>query len=321
MMKNLFIVVAAVVFLAMCGLIWVNRGSEKIVTGAVMAIIPFALAIIMGVLVFGGEPSIVETFSTNFFYDHERKLPLASGWLAHHRSDVSPFLPFAPGALLKIRPELFASAEDPTGQTLYHHLLQRGILDWMTTRYRGSWETELVPFDIGNTRGERFGPAPGSLPSHILSTADLKRLFSGNWFEEIDWPIPPQLAVPPGTTMTVTPPSRKEGAMEYGDITLRTRFVTLSIRTEAAMWIRSVGSYQQLAATQAEAERLGTAVYVVRIRAEFTRWRSGHPDMPRYKAWVRQIGDQLKARLDERAIWQQVKEDYLLQAGALGARR
>jgi hypothetical protein len=121
--------------------------------------------------------------------------------------------------------------------------------------------------------------------------------------------------------MTVTPPTRKERAMEYGDITLRAPFVTLSIRTEAAMWIRSVGSYQQLAATPVEVERLGTAVYVVRIRADFSRWRSGHPDMPRYKAWVRQLADQLKARLDERIVWQHVKEDYLLHVAAIEARK
>jgi hypothetical protein len=96
MIRNLFMAVAVVVFVAMCALIWVNRGSEKIVTGAVTAIIPFALAVILGVLVFGGEPSIVETFSTNFFYDHERKLPLASGWLAHRRSDLSHSLPSRP---------------------------------------------------------------------------------------------------------------------------------------------------------------------------------------------------------------------------------
>ena len=48
--------------------------------------------------------------------------------------------------------------------------------------------------------------------------------------------------------------------------------------------------------SEEEHNRLATVTYIVRFSANFTRWLSGHPDMPKYKSWARQLAEMTTER-------------------------
>jgi len=78
--------------------------------------------------------------------------------------------------------------------------------------------------------------------------------------------------------------------------------------------MRSLGGYRVLMGYSSDQDRdFASAQYVVDIRAQFSRLRSGHPNMPKYKKWVSQIISALRAGLDEQVLWSQTRENYLFR--------
>ena len=225
---------------------------------------------------------------------------------------------FAPAALFKERPELFRDKADQDGATLYHHLLQKSLIDWMGLVYRGSWRTEVLTFESAIGREMRFQPAPSAgeeEPSRVLKTEEVAKLVRDNKFAGIDTVISPQIALPPKAELMVTPPTKRaDGIQEVGEIVIKNKFCKVSIRTENSGGIRSIGAYRDLVGMSLqESGNLWTARYIVRFEAEFSRWWSGNPQMPKYKKWARQLVDGMKAQFDEELIWRGVREDYLFQ--------
>jgi len=219
---------------------------------------------------------------------------------------------FAPGALFKAHPEFFSNPADSEGQSLYHHLLQRAIIDWMGLTYSGTWQVEMLQFDLPIGREGRFEPIQGaSEKSEILSTEQIEKLLDGNRFANIHAGIPPRIALPPGTRIKITPPQTKTG-LETGEILLENEFCSISIKTQFSSWFRGVGAYKRLAGiTDEESDKLATANYVVRINVRFDRLRSNHPKMAMYKTWASELSEGLRRQFDEQVIWSKTKEDFI----------
>lgn len=302
-------------------LVWLNRGSEKILTAVIPIVIAALIGVVLAVFVFGGEPPVTEIFPSSFLYKISNKMPADLPWVLQSRRFVP--MQFAPGELYKVRPEFFTDSSDPQGTMLYHHLLQKSMIDFLGMLYRGSWQTEILHFELPGFREQRFAPVEGSTePTKVFTATEIANLLKGNKFAGINSGISPQIAVPPGTTLEILVPHRKNGGLEQGEILLKNWFFTVSIQTVGSHWMRSAGGYQQLAGiSDQDAADLGTSMYTVRFKARFSRWLSGNPSMPKYKAWARQLADELRARFDEQVIWQKTKEDYLFlkETGALGA--
>ena len=311
MKAAVILVVIGLVTLFASYLVWMNRASEKILT----AVIPIAVAALAGVFiavfVFGGEPPVNVVFPASFQYRIENKSPFNLPQVLMGRRFTQSL--FAPAMLYKVHPEFFNDPADPNGATLYHHLLQRAIIDWMGMYYRAAWQAEILQFDLPYGREGRFGPAQEiSEGSKILSTEEIARLLQGNKFSDIHAGIPPQIALPPNTELRISPPQSRAGALETGEILLENEFCSLSIKTESSSWFRGIGTYRQLAGmTDEENNRLGTSNYIVRIKVRFNRLRSGHPKMALYKAWAIQLADELEKQFDEQVIWSKTKEDFI----------
>ncbi len=309
--KVVLISFSLVAILTVFGLVVVNRASEKIVG----AVIPIGVAAVTGILfslfIFGAEPPIEEVFASTFTYDADTKMPSNLPWLWNRRFEDARF---APAELFKQRPELFNDPKDKGGDSLYHDLLQRSLVDWIGMIYRGSWQTEILSFESAIGRELRFQPAEATAPapSKILTTAEIAKLLEGNKFASINTGIPPQIALPPGATLTISPPQRDASNLETSEIRIRDWFCTISIRTMRSGGIRSIGSYRKMdGISDEESGKLWTARYIVRFKAEFSRWLSGNPEMPKYKKWARQLADGLKAQFDEETIWRRTRDDYL----------
>jgi len=296
-------------------LVWMNRASEKILT----AVIPIAVAALAGVFiavfVFGGEPAVNVAFPASFQYRIENKspvnLPLVLMGRRFHQSL------FAPAMLYKVHPEFFNDPADPSGATLYHHLLQRAIIDWMGMYYRAAWQAEILQFDLPVGREGRFGPAQETFEKpKILSTEEIARHLEGSKLSDIHAAIPLQIALPHHMVLIISGTQPRAGALENGEILLETAFCSLSITTESSSWFRGIGTYRQLAGmTEDENNRLGTSNYMVRIKVRFNRLRSGHPRMALYKAWATQLADELEKQFDEQVIWSKTKEDFIFWKG------
>src|SRR5438270_1928687 len=153
--------------------VWLNRASEKIVT-AVLPISVGALAgIFLSIFVFGAEAKTTVRFPVVFLFRKD-KMPV-----------VPPYRPllsslFEVPELQKDHPDLIA--DDTQGATLYHHLLQRSIVDTIAFWHSGSWETEIDRFNIGGTQEMGRPASDASGVSEKLSTEELQRKLIGNRF-------------------------------------------------------------------------------------------------------------------------------------------
>src|SRR5216683_5220959 len=171
--------------------VWMNRASEKILS----AVIPVAVAALAGlyiaVFVFGGEPATTVVFPSSFQYKLPSKMPLNLPLVLMNRRFSKSL--FAPAMLFKVHPEFFNDPADAEGQSLYHHLLQRAIIDWMGMTYGGTWQVEMLQFDLPIGREGRFEPIQGaSEKSEILSTEQIEGLLKGNRFADIHAGIAPR---------------------------------------------------------------------------------------------------------------------------------
>ena len=292
-------------------LVWMNRASEKILT----AVIPVAVAglagVFIAVFVFGGEPAITAVFPSSFQYRLASKMPANLPWLLMSRR----FTPsqFAPARLYKVHPEFFTDPSDKDGATLYHHLLQRAIIDWMGMLYSGTWQLEILQFELPSGHEGRFQPAEGaSKKSETLSTEQVESLLKGNKFADMHAGIRPQITLPPGTKMKITPPQTRAGALETGEILLENKFCSISIKTEASSWFAGIRAYKQLAGINDEENNgVATANYIVRINDRFDRLRSSHPQMALYKSWASELSVGLRKQFDEQVIWSKTKDDFV----------
>ncbi len=285
--------------------VWMNRASEKIVT----AVIPIAIAALIGVgltvFVFGGQPPLTVKFPAVFLYQFSDKAPFA----APDRPMLNSL--FEVPELQRDHPERMA--DETSGATLYHHLLQKAIIDILAQHHRFSWETDISRFDMGMIE-EMAGPSPdASGPSTKLSLEELQQLLKDNRFRDSRF-MQPELTLPRGTNARIKAPVTSATAGEEGEIVFENDFVHLSITTRFSSWGRTLGPYRLISGyTQEKDSEFQRAEYLITIKAEFNRLRSGHPDMSRYRKWVEQIVSELETSLDEQVIWAKTKDNYVFR--------
>lgn len=293
--------------------VWENRASEKIMTAAILSVVT-AAATIGSVQFFAAEKPISETFPAIFMFDIHDKMPvtLPSALRRHlHRfQEPSP----APAKLRTVHPEYFPDG-DPArnGWRVYHFLLQKQILEFMSMLYNGGWQARPTHFGDIPGGGEAWGAADQTEASRVYRTEELEKLMGRNPFAAIH-EYPPQISVPTGTKLTVAVPEGPRRAK--GRIELQSHFFSVSIETEEWGWSRGIGLLGTLARlSSTEAFGLATATYTIRIDVKFSPLRTGHPTMPLYKAWARQLIDELRSQLDEEIVWRKTKENYLFLKG------
>ena len=202
-------------------------------------------------------------------------------------------------------------ADDTSGATLYHHLLQKAIIDILAQHHRHAWETDISRFDIGTVE-EMSGPSPNaSAPGMKLSFEEIKQLLKNNRFQDSRF-MQPELTLPRRTKVRIKAPEINSTAGEEGEIVFENDFVHLSIKTRFSSSMRSLGPYRLIFGyTSDKDNEFQRAEYLITINAEFNRLRSGHPEMSKYKHWVEQVASELQTALDEQVIWAKTKENYV----------
>jgi hypothetical protein len=305
---SVYVIAAILIAVAFC-LVVMNRASEKVVTTALPIMVVGPIGVILSIWFLGAqEARVTETFPTVFMYQRDSKLPANLPWFLLARRFYWALS--VPAELFKQHPEARADPADPNGWLLYHHLLQRALLDWLGQTYRGTWQVEILSFETPMARQKTIQPAEPTPEPHVVS---IDSVLVGNKFAGIRTEISPQIAVPPDASLTVVPPHFDQKTGVTSEIRIQNKFCTLSIETQEMSMMPGIGVYGAMAGlSDAENASLTTAAYVIRFKAEFCRWRSGDPEMPKYRQWAKQMATELKAQFDEQAMYQAAKDDYPL---------
>lgn len=294
-------------------LVLLNRSSEKIVTAVVPIAIAGLVGIYLAVFVFGGEPSVSFVFPASYQYQMPSKMPPNLPHLLRWRRFTQ--VDFLPAQLHAVHPEYFTDPSDSNGIDLYHHLLQRAILDWLAIRHSSTWQVEGTEFDLPIGRIWQYGPVEDAKESStIYAAAEILRRMKHNKFASISSPMAFQLAVPPGTDLIIDPPHTDNKAGDISRIVLRNKFCTISLGTQGSSWMMGLGGFKELAGLSDDENRhLATATYRVRVSIEYNRFLSGSPKMTLYRTWAKGIAEGIKDQFDEQVIWTKAKSDYLFQ--------
>jgi hypothetical protein len=212
------------------------------------------------------------------------------------------------------RPELFPPDKNYLARNVYHHLLQKSFIEFLTMLYRASWHARALHFEIGSVEFGQYGPAEQSstVASRMMNTQDLERALGDNWFARIHrWPGP-QLALPPGTRLTVTPPTGEGDANSTSELRIENRFCSITLSVEYVFPVRTVGEYRVMAGmSDEEVQDFGANMYVVRENVHYSRLFSGSPEMKAHQEWATQLVNEVRNQFDEQLIWARVKEQDL----------
>jgi hypothetical protein len=206
-------------------------------------------------------------------------------------------------------PNVWAAGNDG-GVRVYHHLLQRAILEALLMPEVG-WGTKVELF-------AHFGSTFEMKKGETISGDQITHEFARNIFI-----VTPFLAlhaegaaltVPPGTRISGTVPDDKVAANRTGQIRLSSRFFDLTIETRMLMR-RAVlgGRYALLTGRSWEDPRYGDASYAIRVTATASRVYAHHPEMPKYLAWMQTITDYLARAFDEEERWKVIMENHTLR--------
>jgi hypothetical protein len=283
-------------------LAWLNRGSEKIAT----AIIPIGIAAIAGtlyaVLVFGAQPKISSKFIAGYVVDLPSKLPVnLPGPIGAARDRWSTWRNIE--ELRKRKPELFHPDEgNEFPERIYRDLAQKEIIEWLSLRFGHQWVVEGLTSRAGGFQSESWGPAGDSTrEKKEYSPQELENILGNNLFAKTGFLLNNGLALPPGTTLTVTTADKDSSR---GEILLANKLCRIRILTLPGGGMRGAGEYSRLLKlSEKESWNIGTIGTLVETEITFNRWRSGDPEMPIYKTWALSITNGIASKFDENLIW------------------
>ena len=296
-------------------LVFMNSASEKIVTAVIPITVGALTAVFLSVFVFGAQPAISDVFPAAYTFRKDNNTP----WIAPRPLAAYSYVMLFPTSIYKSSPEIFGAWEGTravTPSTIYHHLLQRVMIDWMMFHYRADWQIEILQLERSVGREERIGPQHPQEERRFvrLDASHIERVLQGNLFAGHSALAPEMagLSLPPNTEISVTAPRSTEGGLETGVILMRNGLCTIHIETQQSGGMIGAGRYGAIAGlSEQENGELWTVQFIVRTRIEFSRWFSGHSKMPEYRAWAAQVVERLKAQFSEEVLWERTKEEVL----------
>lgn len=284
--------------------VWMNRASEKIISAVLPISAAALIGIFMAVFVFGGQSTTIVQFPAMFIFKSPENISVAM-----------PFRPVQPSLFLvpllaKTNPDLMK--DDDNGATLYHHLLQKAMIDSLILRYSSSWKAKIIRFDTSTGSMTQFGAADdASGPSKKITKDELETLFAGNRFAKLNMSLGSELTLPPGTRVNIEPPHRDQRLGQVSSIVFDNDFVRVIIETRLSNWGVLFGGYRLLLGHANDTNTdLRQVTFDITIKHEYKRLRTGHPEMPQYKAWADQLTEEVQREFDEQRIWAKTKEDY-----------
>lgn len=131
-----------------------------------------------------------------------------------------------------------------------------------------------------------------------------------------------ELAIPAGTKLTGRADRNSNGGFSQTFTPLENDFVDLEILIKLRGGAATIGIYSLVTQVPVdEFSKVWTASYLISMKATLKAYRSGHPDMPKYRAWVDNVFESVRTLLDSQREWERKGRETHQALGAhLGAR-
>jgi len=309
-----FLLVACALLLGFAAYIfWLNRADTALRAKIFSALlVGAAAAAAAGVFSLKAEKQEV-SFSSVFVFNTKTNMPLNS-----YRDDRVNPLASCPNASLaaailtqvdkarKTKGDVRNSRSEPNS---YYDLLTLLIIEDMHLLYSEGWEIELTRFDselFGRGVKRHAKPSPGAT---AISRKDFVSLFDRPEFLEALPMLFDELKLPPGTKMRL----KKDAFCR--EIVLTNAYATVRITVTQGWGLPGLGVLSRwVTIPEEEQKEYMWAIFKVNMSAEYAYLRSGHPDMPVYKNWVKTMTEYLRSDLGCAAWEEQLKphaRDYM----------
>ena len=187
-------------------------------------------------------------------------------------------------------------ADNDGGLLVYHHLLQRGILQNLVSR--ADWATEVDR--VGSPQGGIYERFQVRMTEPQISTNTINSAFAANRFISAPFHRQHGLFVPPATTLTaVVPGPGLVGVIQLENPLIKLRIETHMVSASTVLY----GRYARLTTGTNTNPCCGLVQYTIIVTGQGSWLRRHHPDMPKYAQWVQRITDRITESFDEEERW------------------
>jgi hypothetical protein len=319
--------IAAILNLTLWWLAYQNRVSERIVTTLIASMVG-ALTTSVAVIVFSRPPSVSEEFVTSLpvsVDNHTLRLVsvLSLDEESHRSVHLFKRANESIAALQTTNASLFLMPYDEFGMTLFHHVLQRAVLEGMAYTFFASWRMERLDTAAGEMSSPKSDPTGDST---IIRAEDFSKYLRGNQFADLQLSLGAlhELVLPPRTKVATKPPS--EGPASTSTIRLDNPFCRVEIEISSRGAGTGLGSFARFGqpgewrpavdihgpstmySFEPVSGRLGLVFYRMSVTASFSALLSGHPEMPAYKTWANELLASLREEWDDQLIMKKAIE-------------
>lgn len=319
-MKIAILVVLGLLNLIAIYLAYENRASEKIVSAFAGITFGALSAVFFAVFVFSEQTPVVSKFPVCFFVNIETGLP------DELRTIRFPTISVMDGGAVSLaKADHPAAFQSKAVTTTYHQLLQRLLIDWMSQKYSFTWQVAQTSYDLPFTVITTT-PAAEEIPEgNVYDKDTILRSFGTDSLagavKDLAIGSGRKIVVPPGTSILVIPPHMDRRTGQVGEISLTNRYCTITIRTRTVGAVGGIGEYAVLGGFDSLlADKFQTLTYEVTYSVQFTKWLSGHPELPHCKAWSETMLAMLQGDLDEQVILRKTREARLHPKVPFGGR-
>ncbi len=290
-------------------LVWLNRDSEKVMLTLLPALALGTISVLV-VILFGLKEEVREIeFPALFTYDRASKMPISAVYSTSYRPPSEMFASIVVSDISKTNPEFFKRGEADLGMGLYRDVALRLLFDGLFQVFSMNWDVKVsnLTLPIGNHM--IFGPNEGVLKPELKTWSEVKALFPESEVLQIDRKVFDKLAVPPGTKISNNDERDSSGGIYKRVVRIYNNFVDISISITTASGMATLGMHDPLEQIpETDRNKFWTSSYLVTLRAKYNAYRSGHPDMPKYHGWVKNMFEAIENQLNSRKHWEQSRE-------------
>jgi len=310
LLEIFLLAVAAILFCFAAYIFWLNRDDTalraKIFSALLLGVAAAAAA---GVFSLKAEKQEV-SFSSIFVFNTKTRMPLDS----YRDNRVNPLAscPNAPliGGMLAQLDTMRNSTADHRNRksehTSYYDIVTALIVGDLVLLYSEGWDIELTTIHsglLGRGVKRHAKPSPGAT---TVTRQDFSPLFDETGLLET---VPlaawgGKVKLPPATKMELNRDSTGR------TITLTNPYATVRITIAPGLPLRGLGILSKwVTIPEGEQEDYTSQQFQIKVTAEYAYLRSGHPDMPVYRNWVKTMTEYLRSDLGSAAWEERLKPD------------
>jgi hypothetical protein len=291
-------------------ILWINRSSESILTNFVTVFILGAIGLLTtSVISLKDETKKDEYAACMFIRGNPFWLMNYGVKLQSNRTHPIIMTNNCIEAVSKKDSTFFSTIK---GWKSWNDLLIRYIFDLLQYRYRGSWYIKSVEFKLPNGLSGNSWPVE-HLKQKVLTNETLKDVFKDNIFINVGYYNDKEdttknqsfnIKFPPNTDLKYTFDSLQESK-----VIMENNFVSIEIKFRPTLGLGSLNKEicSAYEINQADSTNYNFLPFLIETKTTFKKFRTGHPDMEKYKYWANDLTTYIKTNISIDEFWSEVE--------------